>query len=473
MLIRRSRLLTFVLAGTFIAAACTGSQSPSPSAPSSPGGSPGGSPAASASGPAASAEPLEAEGEIFVFGVAYDTGDDIAKGRIDEFKEQYPDVDATFSESGFDDQQFLTALQSGDPPDVARIDRTRIGTYIARDVLAPIDECVTKTGADMGVFYDASKTPLTSEGKMYGFPEDFNTRVWILNNPAFEEAGLDPAAFDPSNWDSIKEANTKLMKKSGNAISRIGIDPKLPEFTPLWAKANGVDILSADGLDASLDDPKVAEAVEFGVSLVAEHGGFPPFKSFRDTWAFFEANNQVAENQIGGWPQEQWYLNTLTQSKDIDITVKPFMTRDGQEITYADGTALTIIKGTDNFDAACAYVYTVTSQAAWVRAATDRAAARKADNRPNTGTFTANRPANDEIFSSIVDLTDAPVFKAGVDVVLAGHDKAFALPASPGGTEFQEAMEAGVNEALTGADAAGALGDANQDAQDAIDDAAR
>ena len=385
MLGRRSRSLTFTLAAAFALSACSGSESRSPGAPSSPGGSAGGSPATSPSGPPASVEPLKAEGDLFVFGVAYDTGDDIAKGRIDEFKDQYPEVNLSFSESGFDDQPFLAALESGDPPDVARIERRRIGTYIARDVLAPIDDCVAKTGADMSVFYDAAMTPLTWEGKVYGFPEDFNTRVWLLNNPAFEEANVDPNAFDASNWDAIKQANTALLKKDGNTLSRIGIDPKLPEFLPLWAKANGVDILSEDGLEANLDDPKVVEAVEFGLSLIQEHGGFPPFKSFRDTWAFFEANNQVARNQIGGWPQEQWYLNTLTQSPDVDITVKPFLTRDGQEITYADGTALTIVKDTDNFDAACAYVYTLTSQAAWVRAATERAAARKEANSAEHG----------------------------------------------------------------------------------------
>lgn len=469
MIARRSAAPAALVIASLLVAACGGGDtSPSPSGAASP--APGGtSPSPGSASPSAAA----VEGDLFVFGVAYETGDDIAKGRIDEFTEQYPDVNVTFSESGFDDQQFLTALNSGDPPDVARIDRTRIGTYIARGVLAPIDECVAQTGVDTGVFYDASLTPITWEGQVYGFPEDFNTRAWILVDSVFEDAGLNVDDFDPSDWDSIRQANQALLTASGNQVSRIGIDPKLPEFTPLWAKAVGVDLLSADGLTSNLDDPAVAEAVAFGASLIEDHGGSAPFRSFRDTWDFFGTANQVAEGQVGGWPMEQWYYNVLTQSPDVQFTVKPFMTRDGEEITYADGTALAIVEGTDDFAAACAYAATVTGRDAWVRAATDRAEARAAEGRPNTGTFTANRDANDAIFGEIIDLSESPVFQAAVETTLSLHDKAFALPASPAGTEFVDAMTEGVNQVLSGTAAADALAQADQDAQDAIDDAAR
>ena len=54
-------------------------------------------------------------------------------------------------------------------------------------------------------------------------------------------------------------ANARLAKVSGNRLDRIGIDPKIPEFLPMWAKANGVDLLSADGRT-----PNVAEVRALG-----------------------------------------------------------------------------------------------------------------------------------------------------------------------------------------------------------------
>jgi multiple sugar transport system substrate-binding protein len=469
MLTRRSSGITALVVLSLVVAACSGSES-SPTA-STPGDSapPASEPATS---PTTSAEPVAVEGAVNAFGFAYETADEIAKERVDYFRENHPDVDLTLSESGFDDQQFLAALGSSDPPDAVNIPRIRIGTYIARGVLEPLDDCLTQTGADMGVFYDAAVSQVTVDGTVYAFPEFFNTRAWILNNAAFEDAGISVDDFNPADWESIKAASTALTKGNGDSLSRIGIDPKLPEFLPLWAKANGVDLLSEDGMTSNLDDPKVAEAVEFGVGLVNDMGGFAPFKSFRDTWDFFGAGNQVAADQVGGWPMEQWYYNVLaSNSPDVEITVKPFMTKDGQEITYADGNAWAIVKGTDNYAAACQLAYEATSAEAWERAARARAEIREADGTPNTGTFTANRDADAIIFGEIVKLDDMPVFKAAIDEVVRLQENAFALPPSPAGSEFISAMEAGVNEVLTGGTAADALANADQDAQDAIDDA--
>ena len=93
---------------------------------------------------------LTASGNIFAFGVSYKTSDEIAQGRIDLFKKHFPDVKVTFSESDFDSQGFLAALQGSDPPDVVRIPRDRLGTYVARGVLAPLTDCLAKTGVDLG-----------------------------------------------------------------------------------------------------------------------------------------------------------------------------------------------------------------------------------------------------------------------------------------------------------------------------------
>ena len=54
-----------------------------------------------------------------------------------------------------------------------------------------------------------------------------------------------------------------MTSYDGDDLIRIGFDPKLPEFLPLWAQANGVGLLSDDGRTAQLDDPAVIEALEF------------------------------------------------------------------------------------------------------------------------------------------------------------------------------------------------------------------
>jgi multiple sugar transport system substrate-binding protein len=419
-------------------------------------------------------EPVEISGSLFAFGFGYETGDQIAQVRVDRFRELYPDVEIEFSESGFDTQGFLSALASDDPPDLVNVPRNEIGTYIGRGVLEPLDECIEQQGVDMSVFYEGALSQVTVDGTYYAFPEFFNTRVWILNNRVFEEAGLDPATIDLSDWDALAEANEQLTSAEGGRLSRIGLDPKLPEFLPLWSWANGAPMISEDGLTAQLDSPGVVEALEATAAFHEPAGGRAAFLDFRDTWDFFGGENQYATDQLAGMPMEQWYLNVLADtSPDVEITVRPFETREGEPITWADGNSWAIPTSAENKEAACAFAATMTEADTWIAAAEARAATRAEEGAPNTGVYTANQAADDVIFSEIVDLSDMPTFEQAVQVVVENQANAFGMPPSPAAAEFQTAYQDAANEVLTGADAASAMATAQEEAQSAIDNAER
>src|SRR5690606_21441497 len=140
-------------------------------------------------------------------------------------------------------------------------------------------------------------------------------------------------------WENISMLNDALTVGSGNSLARIGFDPKLPEFLPLWAEANGVSLISDDGRTAQLNDPKVVEALEFAYSLLETPGGYAPFKAFRDTWDFFGGNNQIVANQVGLWPMEQWYMNVLAGvAPEGPIAFLPFEDREGNPLSYSTGS---------------------------------------------------------------------------------------------------------------------------------------
>lgn len=458
MMRKRLKLLPFVLAVALVAACGDdGDESPGDDNDVMDGEEEGG-------------EAADISGSLFAFGFGYDTGDEIAQVRVDQFREQYPDVTVEFSESGFDEQGFLSALASDDPPDLVNIPRNEIGTYIARGVLTPLDECIAQEGVDMSVFYEGALTQVTVEGTHYAFPEFLNTRVWILNNAAFEEAGLDPATVDLSDWNALADVNEQLTETEGGRLSRIGLDVKLPEFLPLWAWANGAPMISEDGLTAQLDSPGVIEALEITVPFHEPAGGRTAFLDFRDTWDFFGADNQYAADQLGGMPMEQWYLNVLAgNSPDAEITVRPFETPDGQPISWADGNAWAIPAAAQNPQAACAFAATMTEADTWIAAAESRAETRAEEGAPNTGVYTGNQAADDVIFSEIVDLSDMPMYEEAVQVVVDNQVNAFGLPPSPAAASFQSAWQDAVNEVLTGADPATAMATAQQEAQAAID----
>lgn len=432
-------------------------------------------PPASGSAPAESQEPMTASGDLFAYGFTCTTGDIIATTRTKFFEDKFPDVKLTCSESGFDDQQFLAALASGDKPDAVNLPRNKIGSYIARGVLEPIDECATRAGIDTSVFYDAARADVTVDGKMYAFPEFYNTRNWFINKKAFDDAGIDIDSLDWSDWDAIADANSKLVKKDGGKISRIGIDPKIPEFLPLWVAADGGSVISDDGLTSQLDSAQTIEAVKYTSDLIKAQDDPTAWLDFRNTWDFFGEKNQLVSDQVGAWPMEQWYLNVLAgASPDVDLVVKPFMTKDGQPITLEDGNSWAIVAGTDNEDAACALASTMVATDTWVAAAKARQEDSEKNDKPQTGVYTGNSEADQIIFDQYVDVSGLPKsFQEAVQTVLENQPNAIGSAPSPAASEFQKAMTDGVNRVLSGeATPEEAMQQAQQEAQDAIDSAA-
>jgi multiple sugar transport system substrate-binding protein len=266
------------------------------------------------------------------------------------------------------------------------------------------------------------------------------------------------------------------MAKDGDNITRIGFDPKLPEYLPLWAAANGASIISEDGSESLLDDPAVAEALDFAASLVLAHGDAASFFDFRANGpggAFFGEENQFTEDSLGAMPMESWYLNVLAgDTPDEQLAFQPFLDREGNPISVLGGQAWVIPAASDNKEAACEFAKVVTEAETWVAAATARAETRAAEGESFTGTYTANVEADEQIFSELVTEETAGNYYEGIQLALEVAENAVAQPANPAAEEFksiwQEAVQRVLNE---GVPAAEALADADEEAQAAIDGA--
>ena len=165
--------------------------------------------------------------------------------------------------------------------------RNFIGQYAKRGAIVPLTSCIRSQRIPMAQFRQFAVREVTFNRVVYGIPEFNQSRTIIINRRARISAKLGLTAFNTANWSTITRTNRVLMRRSGNRVTRIGFDPKLPEFFPLWAKANGVDILSADGRTPNLEHPRAIAALTYAMSLIKEQGGWGTFKAFRDTWDLF------------------------------------------------------------------------------------------------------------------------------------------------------------------------------------------
>ncbi|PWR06647.1 sugar ABC transporter substrate-binding protein [Micromonospora acroterricola] len=413
------------------------------------------------------------EGALSTMGFGF--SDEIAITRVDAFKRDHPDVDLKVTEGAFDEQQFLSAVASGNPPDLVYMDRKLIGTYAKRGSIQPLTDCVKKQDINLDQYRPAARAQVTLDGTVYGIPEFSTVRVVYLNEGLLKKAGMTADQVNLADWAALPGLNAKLATVSGNRLSRIGIDPKIPEFLPMWAKANGADMLSADGRTARLDDPKVIEALTTGANLIQQQGGWGRFKSFRDTFDFFGAQNPLSKNQIVAWPMEEWFLNQAAKNTPTaELVVKPFVDRQGKPLTQSAGQAWVITKGAKNPDAACAFVKQMTATDTWMAAAKARADARKSAGLPFTGIYTANADADKKIFEELYQPTGNKRFDDAVATIRSVQDAAFAMPASPAGAEFDKAYYDAVNRVLAGQEQpAQALRRAQQEATAALDKAAK
>ena len=191
-----------------------------------------------------SAPNTDLSGELNFMG--FGMGDEIATERVAYAQEQLPNVTLNFSEGGFDAQQFLTAFASGNPPDIVYLDRQTLGTYAANGSFMPLDQCIADQGIDMSQYREVAVNQVTIDGQIYGIPEFFNSLMLMVNTKALDDAGLTIDDVDTSDWEALAALNTQLTVGNGNDLTRMGFDSKLPEFLPLWVRANGGAMLSED-----------------------------------------------------------------------------------------------------------------------------------------------------------------------------------------------------------------------------------
>ncbi|MFC7531965.1 ABC transporter substrate-binding protein [Actinoplanes sp. GCM10030250] len=405
--------------------------------------------------------------------MGFGTGDEVAKTRFDAANAAIAPSTAKASEGSFDAQAFLSAVASGSPPDLVYMERRLLGTYAAKKALTPLADCVGREKIDMGQFREAAVAEATLGGLLHGVPDFYNNRVLMINDAAFAEVSLDPASLNTGDWQALSTAAARLTKMSGGKIQRIGFDPKLPEFLPLWARANGAALVSDDGRTAQLDDPKVIAVLEYTVGLINEQGGWPAFKSFRDSFDFFGAKNQFASNQLGAFPMEDFYLNVLAEnSPQAQVSVQPFRGVDGQPVDWITGNAWAIPAGSPHADKACKWIKTMTESDTWIAAAKARAEVREKTGKPFAGVFTGNRKADEVIFRDVVKPSGNARFDAAVKTILQTQQSGVAEPAMAAGEEFKAAWQDAVNRVLDGKQQpAQALAAAQKQAQAALDKA--
>jgi multiple sugar transport system substrate-binding protein len=399
-------------------------------------------------------------------------GDDVAKSRLAIAEKAVAPAKISAPNGGFTDEAFLADLASGNVPDLVYMNSYQLGTYAARGALQPLTGCLKSQGISMNVFTKAAQAMATYNGQVYGLPEFTDDRTLIVNDSVVAKAGLKPSDISTTNWSKLAQVAKQLTTVQNGKLKTIGFDPKLPEFFPIWVKANGGAILSPNGLKAELNSPQDIQALTFAVSLINEEGGYSKFLTYRNTWNYFGDNNPFAEGQVGVTPFENWMYNVIAStSPKVQVTAEPFTDRKGHVIDYETGSVWVIPKGAKNPAAACQFANAMTQASTWIAAATNRIKLYTKEHYLFSGLLTGNHKAD----AAIIKLAENdPAIVGGFMQPTVETYKvesgSFTVPDSPASEQVQNDWTAAVTSVLEGqASPAKALGQAESQAQAAID----
>jgi sn-glycerol 3-phosphate transport system substrate-binding protein len=172
----------------------------------------------------------------------------------------------------------VTASKAGTGPQLAVLLSTDAYSLIDDELVVPFDTSAEEK-AWLAGFYPAFLRNGDINGRIWGVPFQRSTIVAYYNKDAFREAGLDPE-HPPATWAENAEFARKLTQREGDRTTRWGIQIPATGFTywllqALVAEA-GAELASDNGTKVHLNDPRVAQALQYWIDLAQKDKSHPP-----------------------------------------------------------------------------------------------------------------------------------------------------------------------------------------------------
>lgn len=130
---------------------------------------------------------------------------------VKRFESENPDIKVEVTTIPYPEyqQRLLTAVQSGNAPDVSTVDQIWVAAFAKADAITPLDVQAKAAGISASAFFPGAWTSAVFEDTLWGIP--FNVDVWsfsFYNAALLNAAGVEPASL--GTWTGMKQAAAKL-----------------------------------------------------------------------------------------------------------------------------------------------------------------------------------------------------------------------------------------------------------------------
>jgi multiple sugar transport system substrate-binding protein len=119
------------------------------------------------------------------------------------------------------EKKILTAILSGDPPDI--VDHfAPVVKWASRMGLYPLDEFIAADQFDSTVIFPACWQEMQWQGNVFAMPTATASYALFYNKEMFRQAGLDPEK-PPRTWDEVRQYARQLVRRNEKGhITRMG-----------------------------------------------------------------------------------------------------------------------------------------------------------------------------------------------------------------------------------------------------------
>lgn len=276
-------------------------------------------------------------------------------GLIDGFKALNPGVDVKVEVLPWADRntKLTTALAAGAGPDVGYLNADFVPQHAGDGNLEAVDDVIADEVDD---FLENARTNLSVDGTLYAVPTLSSVTTLLFNTKVFEAAGL---TTYPTTWEELLAAGPAI-KASGNFLTSyagsLESSLNLSYFPLLWQA--GGEVLNAENTAAAFNSAEGVEALNFVVTLFNE--GYVDLDE--GTTNPPAGAGLIDQGKVGvilcGAQSDAIRLNE-TWGEGVLQVAAPL--KNKQQVSYGTTAGWGIFKGSENVDAAKAWVKYITS----------------------------------------------------------------------------------------------------------------
>lgn len=186
------------------------------------------------------------------------------KAAVDRFMEENPSIKIEVTTVPYPEyqQRLLTAVQGGNPPDIATLDQIWVGAFAQAGAVEELTDEAEAAGLSRDQFFGGAWDSAVFNDGLYGIP--FNVDVWqfsFYNKDLLDAAGVDPESL--KTFDGLKQAAEKM---TGDGKFGVGLFGHKGEDTVVVVNSfifsNGGKVLAEDG-SCALDEAPAIEAMSY------------------------------------------------------------------------------------------------------------------------------------------------------------------------------------------------------------------